>query len=76
MQLYFIAAEEGEMNLDWFVVADSVEEAAELWLDMPEVLDFIPLEYTVFLVGAAPHEFGIIPRTLCWHNDLQQVTPK
>jgi len=70
MNLYFVSAEEGEMNLDWFIIANNPQEAQKLWQDLPEVQDFDDREHVIRFICSAPAEYGDKPRALCWHNDL------
>lgn len=72
MNLYFVNADadDQDMSLDWFVIAEDALEAERLWQQLEEVQDFTPSRYTIRLIGEAPAKFGQSPRTLCWHNDL------
>ena len=78
MNLYVIVADQGEMNLDWFVVADTPQEAAGLWKEIDTVQDFAcqdegTFEFPAYEVFLLPIQMDGPARTLDWHTDIPSV---
>lgn len=73
MRLYFVAAEPGEANLDWFVVAENPEQAAKTYENIEEVRDLSSgdsFKIEIFDTGVTIQGPA---RPYNWHSDVPPV---
>lgn len=80
MNLYFIAHTHSDQNFDWFVTANSEQDATKLWRSTDYVQDWLGEGANptyVFLVPAMPDLDQILkgPHCLEWHNEVKKVAP-
>lgn len=78
MNLYYVARQNGDFNYDWFVCANGVDEALNIWKNIEQVKDELgdrPIPDHIFLVPAIPHMDQILmgPHALEWHTEVNKV---
>lgn len=79
MNLYFIAKQVSDTNLDCFVCALNPEQARDLWMNEEWVKQYEEVERVpdwIFLVPATPHLDQMLrgPHCLAWHSDIKELT--